>query len=106
MPVCGRDGNRAGVTAKFALSRSMVRSRMAVWRWVLMSNHVHLVLVTERPDALRAALSKVHRAYPSSPGMKIDVPICCCCPRLAQSTGWWAPLTRYPDTSSPRPNVP
>ena len=36
---------------------------VAVWSWVLMPNHVHLVLVPEHSDALRAALSKVHRAY-------------------------------------------
>jgi putative transposase len=36
---------------------------VAVWSWVLMPNHVHLILVPEHPDALRAALSKVHRAY-------------------------------------------
>jgi len=36
---------------------------VAVWSWVLMPNHVHLVLVPEHVDALRAALSKVHRAY-------------------------------------------
>ena len=36
---------------------------VAVWSWVLMPNHVHLILVPEHADALRAALSKVHRAY-------------------------------------------
>jgi putative transposase len=36
---------------------------VAVWSWVLMPNHVHLILVPEHPDALRGALSKVHRAY-------------------------------------------
>jgi putative transposase len=36
---------------------------VTVWSWVLMPNHVHLILVPERPDALRGALSKVHRAY-------------------------------------------
>lgn len=36
---------------------------VAVWSWVLMPNHVHLVLVPDHGDALRAALSKVHRAY-------------------------------------------
>jgi len=36
---------------------------VAVWSWVLMPNHVHLVLVPDHADALRAALSKVHRAY-------------------------------------------
>jgi len=36
---------------------------VAVWSWVLMPNHVHLILVPETPDSLRAALAKVHRAY-------------------------------------------
>jgi putative transposase len=36
---------------------------VAVWSWVLMPNHVHLILVPEHVDALRAALAKVHRAY-------------------------------------------
>ena len=36
---------------------------VAVWSWVLMPNHVHLILVPDHVDALRAALSKVHRAY-------------------------------------------
>ncbi|MGC6327877.1 transposase [Rhizorhabdus sp. FW153] len=36
---------------------------VAVWSWVLMPNHVHLILVPEHPDSLRGALSKVHRAY-------------------------------------------
>ena len=30
---------------------------VAVWNWVLMPNHVHLVLVPDHPDALHAALS-------------------------------------------------
>ena len=36
---------------------------VAVWSWVLMPNHVHMILVPDHVDALRAALSKVHRAY-------------------------------------------
>jgi len=36
---------------------------VAVWRWVLIPNHVHLVLVPDHVDALRGALSKAHRAY-------------------------------------------
>ncbi|HEV2600507.1 transposase [Sphingopyxis sp.] len=36
---------------------------VAVWSWVLMPNHVHLILVPDHIDALRGALSKVHRAY-------------------------------------------
>ena len=31
--------------------------------WVLMPNPVHLILVPDHPDALRGALSTVHRAY-------------------------------------------
>ncbi len=34
-----------------------------VWAWVLMPNHVHLILVPPAPDALRAALATVHRRY-------------------------------------------
>jgi putative transposase len=34
-----------------------------VWSWVLMPNHVHLILVPRREDSLRAALSRIHRAY-------------------------------------------
>ena len=36
---------------------------VTVWSWVLMPNHVHLILVPEQADGLRAALAKVHRAY-------------------------------------------
>ena len=36
---------------------------VAVWSWVLMPNHVHLIVVPDHGDALRAALAKVHRAY-------------------------------------------
>lgn len=38
-------------------------SGVSVWSWVLMPNHVHLILVPEKEDSLRACLSKVHRAY-------------------------------------------
>lgn len=39
------------------------KAGVAVWSWVLMPNHVHLILVPEHEDGLRAALSQVHRAY-------------------------------------------
>lgn len=45
------------------LAEHCAANGVAVWSWVLMPNHVHLVLVPEHFDALRAALSKVHRAY-------------------------------------------
>ena len=52
----------------YALYRDLLRahaaaSGVAVWSWVLMPNHVHLILVPETEDSLRACLSKVHRAY-------------------------------------------
>jgi putative transposase len=45
------------------LKKYCVEHGVAVWSWVLMPNHVHLILVPETQDSLRAALSKVHRAY-------------------------------------------
>ncbi len=34
-----------------------------VWAWVLMPNHVHLIVVPHDTDALRRALAPVHRYY-------------------------------------------
>lgn len=34
-----------------------------VWAWVLMPNHVHLILVPQDADGLRRALAPVHRRY-------------------------------------------
>jgi putative transposase len=34
-----------------------------VWAWVLMPNHVHLILAPSDPDGLRRALAQVHRRY-------------------------------------------
>lgn len=34
-----------------------------VWAWVLMPNHVHLILVPSDTDALRRALAPLHRYY-------------------------------------------
>src|SRR6202522_4305331 len=38
-------------------------AQVSVWAWVLMPNHVHLILVPSDADGIRRALSKVHRAY-------------------------------------------
>lgn len=38
-------------------------ARVGVWAWVLMPNHVHLILVPQDADGLRHALSRVHRAH-------------------------------------------
>ena len=45
------------------LKEQCAANGVAVWSWVLMPNHVHLILVPSHEDSLRAALSKVHRAY-------------------------------------------
>jgi putative transposase len=34
-----------------------------VWAWVLMPNHVHLILVPHDADGIRRCLSAVHRRY-------------------------------------------
>jgi putative transposase len=54
--------------ADYRLYRDLLREHcaangVAIWSWVLMPNHVHLILVPQQEDSLRAALSKVHRAY-------------------------------------------
>ena len=36
---------------------------VAVWAWVLMPNHVHLILVPADADGLRRALASTHRRY-------------------------------------------
>ena len=41
-------------------------ARVGVWAWVLMPNHVHLILAPEDAAGLSRALSKVHRAYAGS----------------------------------------
>lgn len=45
------------------LAESCRAAGVAVWAWVLMPNHVHLVLVPQDGDGLRRALARVHRRY-------------------------------------------
>jgi len=52
----------------YALYRDLVGEHCAaagveIWSWVLMPNHVHLILVPGDRDGLRRALSVVHRRY-------------------------------------------
>ncbi|GAB4141877.1 MAG: transposase [Sphingomonadales bacterium] len=54
--------------ADYGLYRDLLREHcakagVAVWAWVLMPNHVHLILAPAQADGLRAALARVHRAY-------------------------------------------
>ena len=45
------------------LARHCAAAGVGIWAWVLMPNHVHLILTPRDADGLRRALSKVHRAY-------------------------------------------
>lgn len=52
----------------YALYRDLLVEHCAaagveIWAWVLMPNHVHLVLVPGDPDGIRRALATVHRRY-------------------------------------------
>ena len=52
----------------YALYRDLLGQHCAaadveIWSWVLMPNHVHLILVPGDADGLRRALSAVHRRY-------------------------------------------
>lgn len=38
-------------------------ARVSVWNWVLMPNHVHLILVPETTDGIRAFMSRLSRLY-------------------------------------------
>lgn len=54
--------------ADYALYRDLLGTHCAaagveIWSWVLMPNHVHLILVPSDPDGLRRALAPVHRRY-------------------------------------------
>ena len=54
--------------ADYGLYRDLLREHAAaagveVWSWVLMPNHVHLILVPPEPDALRRCLAATHRRY-------------------------------------------
>jgi putative transposase len=45
------------------LAEHAAKAGVEVWSWVLMPNHVHLIVVPPEPDALRRCLSGVHRRY-------------------------------------------
>src|SRR5271154_6893592 len=54
--------------ADYALYRDLLAEHCAaaeveVWAWVLMPNHVHLILMPSDEDGLRAALARTHRRY-------------------------------------------
>src|SRR5271156_4525455 len=45
------------------LAEHCATAGVEVWSWVLMPNHVHLILVPEDEDGLRRALAPTHRKY-------------------------------------------
>ncbi|MEO3430501.1 transposase [Pelagibius sp. CAU 1746] len=45
------------------LRKHCTEAEVSIWAWVLMPNHVHLILTPQDADGIRRALSKVHRAY-------------------------------------------
>jgi len=45
------------------LRKHCTEAEVGIWAWVLMPNHVHLILTPRDADGLRRALSKVHRTY-------------------------------------------
>lgn len=45
------------------LAEAAERSRVAIWSWCLMPNHVHLILVPSDPGGLADAMGDVHRRY-------------------------------------------
>jgi putative transposase len=45
------------------LAEQAAKAGVEVWAWVLMPNHVHLVLTPSDPDGLRRCLAPVHRRY-------------------------------------------
>ena len=69
--VTQRGNGRARVffgDADYALYRDLLAAAcraagVEVWAWVLMPNHVHLILVPADADGLRRVLAQVHRRY-------------------------------------------
>jgi putative transposase len=45
------------------LAEHRAAADVEVWAWVLMPDHVHLILVPSDEDGLRRALAGVHRRY-------------------------------------------
>jgi putative transposase len=45
------------------LAENCAAAGVAVWAWVLMPNHVHLILTPSDRDGLRRALASTHRRY-------------------------------------------
>ena len=60
-PTFFSDGDYA--TYRDLLATACQAAEVEVWAWVLMPNHVHLILVPGDADGLRRALATTHRRY-------------------------------------------
>ena len=47
------------------LREALAKSGAEIWSWVLMPNHVHLIIVPKDEDGLRKTLANAHRKYAS-----------------------------------------
>ena len=56
-------GDRDYAFYRDLLADSCAEAAVAVWSWVLMPHHVHLILVPSDEDGLRRALARVHRQH-------------------------------------------
>jgi putative transposase len=45
------------------LRKACAKAGVSCWAYVLMPNHVHMILVPREADSLRAALARAHRSY-------------------------------------------
>jgi putative transposase len=61
LPIFFGDDDRAAYLELVAAACSASGTRCAAW--CLMDNHVHLILIPETADGLRAALGEAHRRY-------------------------------------------
>lgn len=61
LPIFFSDDDRAAYLAEVAAGCSATGTSCLAW--CLMDNHVHLILVPQSADALRAALGEAHRRY-------------------------------------------
>ena len=51
------------ITFRDLLAQSCKAAKVSCWAYVLMPNHIHVILVPKNKDGLRAALAPVHRRY-------------------------------------------
>ena len=68
LPVFFSDADRARYLE--LLREGCAKARVQCLAWCLMDNHIHLILVPEDADGLRAALAEAHRRYTRSVNLR------------------------------------